>query len=415
MDQIRSFDRTAQYTLQKGKELKEEPSSPVPQDCIELSQEKARAVEGNQALLEKTVKSLPKVDIHRHLEGAIKPETVLAIAEKYGIELPANTLEELKPHVCFNSNDKSLLDFLKKFTVLSKLFVNTDAIREISTQCVRDAKEENVRAMELRFSPVSMAKAGNLDFRNVVDAIIEGVREGERETGITVSLTTIIPRNKGPQLGKELEILTRDYVEKGRLNYNLENPDESVTLPSVFSQVTAIDLANDEANFPADPYAPVFQESKADGVHRTLHAGEARGAESVRTAIEHCNAERIGHGIRAFEDPALVEMIIKGGIPLEMCPTSNVQTGAVDSLANHPLKKFYDMGGKATINTDDPGVCDTDLNKEFMKAITGIGCSLRDVENMTVFAIDAMFLPAPIKAALRSSIIADINRVNRNL
>jgi adenosine deaminase len=372
-------------------------ASPAPAaDAIELSWEKSRQVEADPALLMAAIRRLPKVDIHRHLDGAIKAETILRVAEKYGIELPAHTAAELKPFVSVTDQDKTLADFLKKFDIIGKLWVNTDAVREISRQCVLDAKEENIKAMELRFSPEIIAAPAGLGLRAVMDAVLQGVSEGEEETGITVGLTTVIPRHGGIENAKMVEDLTEEYMKKDH-------------------HFTSIDLACDEAKFPAGPYAPVFQESKEEGIHRTLHAGEARGAESVKTALEECHAERIGHGVRIYEDPALVSTIIEQGIPLEMCPTSNVQTGAVSSLESHPLKKFFDMGGRATINTDDPGVCDTDLNREYFKAITSMGCSLKDVETMIVYAVDAMFLPAPLKGIIHGQILDEINRVNRSL
>jgi len=415
MDRISNLPK--EIPVSRASEAREKGGeSPAPlQDRIELSPEKDLKVRSDENLLKSTIARLPKVDIHRHLEGAIKPETILRVAQKYGIELPADTVEGLKPFVCVTDKDKTLIDFLQKFRILDKVFVNTDAVKEISKQCVLDANGENVKAMELRFSPQSMAKAGNLSLNQVMDAIIEGVREGEKETGMIVGLTTVISRNRGLEKGQQIEDLTEEYIKKGLI----DNKEVELGTPDIlsrgFGQVTSIDLACDEANFPAGPYAQVFNESEREGIHRTLHAGEARGAESVHTAIEQCHAERIGHGIRSFEDPELVKTLVDKKIPLEMCPTSNVQTGAIDSIKNHPLKKFYDMGGRATINTDDPGVCDTDLNTEYMRAIKDIGCRLEDVENMVLYAVDAIFLPPPLKMALRTSIAAEIRNVNKGL
>ena len=388
---------------------------PAQGDRIELSSDTCARVQNDDRLLASIIDQLPKVDIHRHLEGSIRPETALKIAQRYEITLPATTPEALKPFMSVTDQDKTLSDFLQKFSLIRNLFASTEAIKEISKQCVLDAAKENIFAMELRFAPTSMAKAKNLELQEVMDAVIEGVREGEKETGIVVGLTTIIPRNKGIETARIVENLTEDYVEKGRIQFEEELQDEGDILEKGFGKVTSIDLANDEAGFPAAPYASVFLESEEEGIPRTLHGGEARGAESVREALEACHADRIGHGVRGFEDPVLMEEIVDRGIVLEMCPTSNIQTGAVDSLEHHPLKKFYDMGGKATINTDDPAVCDTTLGQEYTKAIKSIGCSLEDVENMILYAVDALFLPLPLKCALRQSIREEIMNVNRKL
>ncbi|MDQ7821532.1 MAG: adenosine deaminase family protein [Candidatus Eremiobacteraeota bacterium] len=378
-------------------------------DTIELSGAAPREGEKGTSSLSDTIKKLPKIDLHRHLEGSLRPETIIRMAGKYGISLPATTADTLKPYVCITEKDKTLGDFLSKFSPISELFVNTDAIREISTECVRDAKNENIRAMELRFSPMSMARKGKLDLKKVMDAVIQGVRQGEKETGIMVSLTVIIPRHKGAETGKMLEDLAEEYLKSGSVAACEGEPPQA---SGGYGRVNALDLACDEAQYPPDPYVPVFIESENDGLHRTIHAGEARGADSVRTAVEECHAERIGHGVRAFEDPALVQDLIKKGIVLEMCPTSNVQTGAVLSLESHPLKKFHDGGGKATINTDDPGVCDTDLNKEYEKALTRMGCTMEDLKSMILVAADAIFLPPPLKAALKESIKAELQALN---
>ena len=273
----------------------------LPADKIELSQEQCDKVEKNPQLLKEVIDKLPGVDIHRHLEGAIKPKTALRIAEKYGIELPAKTEEGITPYFCVTDKDKTLLDFLGKFKTIAKLWVSTDAIKEISTQCVLDAKDENIKAMELRFAPTSMAVEKNIPLKDVMDAVIEGVKEGEKQTGITVGLTLIIPRHKGVELGNELEQLTERYVKDGKVKFEEETSKPAGGQKKGFGYVTSIDLACDEANFPPDPYAPIFIESENDGIHRTLHAGEARGADSVRSALDKCHAERIGHGVRSFK------------------------------------------------------------------------------------------------------------------
>ncbi|MHC9539657.1 MAG: adenosine deaminase [Vulcanimicrobiota bacterium] len=415
MDRIHNLPREITTAKSSGFREQSEQSPTQSMDRIELSPDKDRKVTDDENLLKSTIARLPKVDIHRHLEGAIKTENILRVANKYGVELPANTLEGLKPYVCVTDKDETLTDFLKKFKIIDMIFVNTNAVKEVSKQCVIDAHSENVKAMELRFSPQAMAAAGDLSLNQVMDAVIEGVREGEKETGMIVGLTTVVSRRRGIEMAQQIEDLTEEYLKRDLIS-NVEGELGTADILSKgFNRVTSIDLASDEANFPAGPYAPVFNEAEREGIHRTIHAGEARGAESVRTAIDECHAERIGHGIRSFEDPALVRTLVEKGIPLEMCPTSNVQTDAIDNIKNHPLKKFYDMGGKATINTDDPGVCDIDLNTEYMRAIKDIGCSLEDVENMVLYAVDALFLPPPIKMALRTSIAAEIQKVNREL
>lgn len=354
--------------------------------------------------LRETIRDIPKVDLHRHLEGAIKPETIIKVAQKYGIELPSYDPEKLKPYVQVTDQDKTLIDFLKKFDIIGKLFVNKKAIREITEQCIADAKGENVKAMELRFSPMYMAASANMDMKDVVDAVIDGAKRGEKKYGVKTGLIMIIERQMGPDKGQSIEELAKQYGDSSLAPIKTETVGEKAALPGLRKGILGIDLANDEFHFPPGPYSAVFRAAEKDYLHRTVHAGEALGSDSVKVALENCGAERIGHGVRAMEDPELVKKLQQQGVTLEMCPTSNIQTQAVQDFKSHPLKKFYDQGLKVTINTDDPAVCDTDMNKEFERAILNMGCTLDDVKRMNLYAVDALFFPGPLKAALKSEI-----------
>jgi adenosine deaminase len=288
-------------------------------------------------------------------------------------------------------------------------------MEEISKQCVLDAHGEGIVALELRFAPNSMARLKNLDPGKVIEAVVRGVQAGERETGVVVSLVVIIPRYLSPEIGMQIEALARDHVNTGAAaSPKSTKTTKSPKRPS-FGRVIGLDLAADEARFPAPPFAPCFQAAEKDGLRRTVHAGEALGPESVIAALDLCRAERIGHGVRSFADPALVERLVKNGTVLEMCPTSNVQTGAVASLAEHPLKRFLALGGKATINTDDPGVCATDLNREFLIAARDLGLSLADLETCVLNAADAIFLPPAVRGAVRAAIHRRMDALNREL
>ena len=385
----------------------------APVQSAELTRAAAAQLARDPARLAEFVAKLPKVELHRHLEGAIRPETFIAVATKHGITLPAMTVEGLTPLVMMTSNDHTLADFLAKFKVISQIWVSYDVMEEISAQCVRDCHAEGVRAVELRFAPNSMARLKSLDPRKVTEAVIRGVRAGEKETGVVVSLTIVIPRYLPPATGLEIEALTREFVARGAAEFKQVRFGKDA--PLAFGQVNGIDLAADEARFPPEPFVPVFQKAEADGIHRTVHAGEALGPESVKVALDGCHAERIGHGVRVMSDVELTARIVKTGVPLEMCPTSNVQTGAVASFAEHPLKKFLDLGGHATLSTDDPGVCGTDMNTECRIAVEKLGCDPLDLENMMLNAADAIFLPPELKGALKSRIKDELAVLNAGL
>jgi len=305
--------------------------------------------------LEEVVARLPKVDLHRHLEGSITPETFLSLAEKHQIALPSHDLETLRPYLQITPTDKTLLDFLKKFDTIGLAFKNKEACRDATEGVIRDAARDNVKYLELRFSPIYMAAQYGLPLEDVMDGVVEGVANASAETGTKVGLIVIVERQMGPEKAKVAEQLAERYKDRG---------------------VVALDLANDEFHFPPGPYAEVFQQAKAAGLKVTVHAGEAGGADNVRTAIEALGADRIGHGVRAQEDPQVEQLVRDLRVPLEMNPTSNMQTGAASGWDTYPLQRFYKEGIPVTINTDDPAVSGITLSHEYQTAVEQCGLSV---------------------------------------
>lgn len=299
----------------------------------------------------------PKIDLHRHLDGNIRVATILDLARQHGIALPATTEETLRPYVQITEPAPGLMAFLEKFRWSVGVLADLAACRRIAYENVEDAKREGLDYVELRFSPWFMAQAHGLDVPAVVGAVVEGAAEGERDFGVRTRLIGILSRTFGADIAwQELEAL---------LAYR--------------GDLIAIDLAGDEAGFPAGLFRKHFTRVRDAGLHVTIHAGEAAGSDSVWDAIRLLGAERIGHGIRAIEDPALVEFLIDRGIGLECCPTSNVQTSTVPNYEAHPLRRFLEMGVLATINTDDPGISGIDLDYELEEAASAAGLSPEQV------------------------------------
>lgn len=321
--------------------------------------------------LGRLARSISKAELHCHLEGALTPETILDVASRHEISLPTHDLEELRPLVVYNSTDKDLLDFLAKFPVIGNVFVSQEAIDEITYSVVRNAAADNVHYLELRFSPVYMSLTHNVPLENVMEGVLSGVRRAEAHGDITVRLIGIAERQMGVVHAQEVLDLITPFKERG---------------------VVAFDLANDEYNYPPDPYADVFQEAKRRGFFITVHAGEARGFESVKVACGELGADRIGHGTRAYESRELVESLKVDRIPLEVCLTSNIQTGTAPSLAEHPFPTYLREGILVTINTDDPGVSGINLSHEFAVAASNYHLSLLDLDTLTRTAIDVAFL-----------------------
>jgi adenosine deaminase len=321
----------------------------------------------------------PLIDLHRHLDGSVRLETILDLGRLHKIPLPGNSLDELRPHVVVTTPQPGLIEFLAKFKWMTAVLADYDACRRVARENVEDAHREGIRYIELRFSPAFMADAHNLDPSRVTAAVIEGVREGEAATGVKANLIGILTRTYGPvRARRELRAL-------------LDHKNE----------ITALDLAGDEGNWPAELFVEHFKEGRGAGWQVTVHAGEAAGAQSIVTAIEQLGATRIGHAVRAAEDAAVMDLLRERRIGIEANLTSNVQTSTVPDYPSHPLKKFLESGLLATINTDDPGISGIDLAYELDVAAPAAGLNESQIIRALENAWEIAFLGPEEKARLR--------------
>lgn len=296
-------------------------------------------------------RTIPLIDLHRHLDGSVRLATVLDLGQRHGIALPARTLDGLRPHVQVQGNAPGVMEFIARFHWLLEVMASPEACRRIAYENVEDARAEGIDYLELRFSPWFMAERHGLDPTAVVEAIADGVAAGRRDFGVGVGLIGILSRTYGPEIARrELDCLLAHRAS-----------------------LVALDLAGDEARFPAALFTGHFRRARDAGWHVTVHAGEAAGAESVWSSIRDLGATRIGHAVRAIEDPRLVEYMVRHGIGVEANLTSNVQTSAVSSFAAHPLRRYLDAGVLANINTDDPAISGIDLRHEFDVAAPAAG------------------------------------------
>lgn len=326
-------------------------------------------------------KDLPFIDLHRHLDGSIRLETIIDLGRKHNLPLPSFEIEELRPHVQVVEPQPGVMAFISKFKWMVGVLADYDACRRVAYENVLDAEAEGLDYIELRFSPMFMAEPHQLEPASVVAAVAEGVQEGCVDSKIKANLIGIISRTYGPETGMvELEAL---LSQKGK--------------------ITALDLAGDEANFPAHLFVRHFARGRDAGWQITVHAGEAAGAESVWEAIDLLGATRIGHAVRIEEDPELKEALKARGIGIEANLTSNFQTSTVDSLSDHPLKGWLDEGLLATINTDDPGISNIDLPYEFDVAAPQAGLTDADTCKAQENALAIAFLSEKEKAALKAA------------
>jgi len=322
--------------------------------------------------------SLPFIDLHRHLDGSIRLETILDLGRQYNLSLPAGDVEGLRPFVQVTEPQPGVMAFIRKMQWMVSVLVNYDACRRVAYENVIDAQQEGLDYVELRFSPWFMAEAHALMPEGVVEAVIDGVETAARASGMRVNLIGILSRTYGPESARrELDAL-------------LQYRDHFV----------AIDLAGDEANFDGDLFVEHLRQAHEVGWEVTAHAGEAAGAESVWQAIRKLGATRIGHAVHAPEDPALIAFMASNRIGVEANLTSNVQTSTVSSYADHPLKYFIEQGIMATINTDDPGVSGIDLTYEYEIAAPAAGLTPDQIHQAQLNALEIAFLSVSEKLAL---------------
>lgn len=328
--------------------------------------------------------NLPLTDIHRHLDGNIRAQTILDLGRQYNLALPADTLDALRPHVQILDHEPDLVSFLSKLDWGVKVLASLDACRRVAYENMQDAAANGLHYVELRFSPGYMAMNHNLPVDGVVEAVIAGVREGSRDTGVQANL---------------IGIMSRTFGEDACLQ-------ELQALLAHRDGITALDLAGDELGFPGSLFLNHFNRARDAGWHITVHAGEAAGPESIWQAIRELGAERIGHGVKAIEDPALMAFLAGQGIGIESCLTSNIQTSTVASLAQHPLKQFLEQGVRASINTDDPAVQGVDIVHEYQVAAPAAGLSPAQIRQAQINGLEMAFLSAEEKQALRARVSA---------
>jgi len=322
--------------------------------------------------------SVPLLDLHRHLDGSVRLQTILELGEKFGVQLPGRTVEELRPHVQITGAVQDLLAFLARLDWMVGVLGDAEACRRVARENIEDAHREGLAYVELRFSPYYMARAHGLDQRTVIAAVAEGVREGCRTTGVKAKLIGILSRTFGVEsCTRELEALLAHREE-----------------------IVALDLAGDEKNWPAELFREHFRRGRDAGWQITVHAGEAGGAPSVWAALRELGATRIGHCVRAVDDPALMDYLREHRIGIEANLTSNIQTNTVRTLAEHPLKQFLTHGLLATINTDDPGVSAIDLSYELEVAAPAAGLTAAEILQAKKNALEIAYLSPGEKAEL---------------
>jgi len=323
----------------------------------------------------------PLVELHRHLDGNVRLETILDIGLAHDLPLPSNTLEGLRPYVQVTEAKPSILDFFNKFEWLVAVMLDYESCRRIAYENVEDARNEGIDYIELRFSPWFMSERYKLDPAGVVEAVVDGVQAGVKDFGIKANLIGIISRTYGPET----------------CMYELE------ALLTQKDAIIALDLAGDESHFPGELFIEHFKKARNAGWHSDPHAGEDAGPQSVWQAVRDLGAERLGHAVAAVQDAELMDYLAEHQIGVESNLTSNVQTSTVPSYAAHPLKTFLQNGIRATINTDDPGISAVTISHEYDVAAPQAGLTSEQILQAQKNALECAFLSKQEKQALIQS------------
>ncbi len=338
---------------------------------------------------EDLLRALPKAELHCHLDGSMRLKTILELAQEQKVKLPADDEAGLAKAIHMGEVCKSLEDYLIAFDVTLSVLQTEAALYRAAYELAVDASKENVKWLEVRYSPALHLQKG-LKMTTVVDAVLEGLRKAKRETGIKCGVLICGIRHMSPDTSVRLAELCVAYKNRG---------------------VIGFDLAGAEENFPATAHHAAFQLILKNNVNCTAHAGEAYGPESIAQAIHFLGAHRIGHGTRLREDGDLLNYVNDHRIPIEVCLSSNVQTGTIPDFLHHPIKFYFDYGLRVTINTDNRLMSDTTLTKEYLLAHKECGLSLEDITTIIVSGFKSAFLPFRQKQDMLKAVNAEIAEV----
>jgi adenosine deaminase len=333
-------------------------------------------------------RALPKTDLHVHLDGSLRPETVLELGRAERVPLPADDPEGLRSALGCGQRMESLEQYLKQFEVMLQVLQTEEALERVAFELAEDAHRENVRYMEVRYSPMLHTRRG-LKLTSVVEAVLHGLKRAHGTYGIEANVIICGIRDISPHASYEMAELAVAYKGRG---------------------VVGFDLAGAEADNPPKRHRQAFQLVRDNNINCTIHAGEAYGPESIAQAIHVCGAHRIGHGCRLVENGDLLHYVNDHRIPLECCPSSNVQTGAVRNLRSHPLKLYFDLGLRVTVNTDNRLITDTSVANELWLVHTRMRVPFREIKSIIISGFKAGFRPFHERQAVVRRVAAELDQ-----
>jgi adenosine deaminase len=328
---------------------------------------------------------LPKVDLHRHLEGSLRFETVRRLAREHGMDLPPTA--QLRSMVQVADDEPLTFEnFLSKFSTLRLFYRSPEIIALVTREAIEDAAADNIRYLEMRFTPVALSRAQGFSLAEVMDWVLAGARQADQDFGTKTRLVASINRHESVALAAQVSYLAAERIDQG---------------------IVGLDLAGNEADFPAEPFKELLASAQANGLHLTIHAGEWGSGANILFAIQELGAERIGHGVRILESPQAVALAGNLHTPLEICLTSNYQSGVISAVQAHPLPELLEAGLNVTINSDDPSISQIKLSDEYRLACEVLGLSLEQLRQRVIAAAEAAFLPPDERQKLVQSLQAE--------
>jgi adenosine deaminase len=335
------------------------------------------------------IQRLPKTDLHCHLDGCLRPRTLLELADEHGVRLPTRKLPILKRHLQAGRRTRNLREYLKIFDLTLKVLQEKAALYRVAYELAEDAAKENVRHLEVRYAPV-LHRRRRLPYEDIVDPVIAGLADAGKRYGMSTGVIICGIRSMNPRTSVGLAELAVAYKGRGVLGF---------------------DLAGQEKDYPATEHRAAFQLILTNNVNLTVHAGEAFGPSSISQALHQCGAHRIGHGTRLREDPDLLAYVNDHRIPLEMCLSSNVQTRAVKSLRAHPFGTYFRQGLRVTLNTDSRLVSGTTVSREIALAVKVFRLGPYELKRIVINGFKSAFLPYAQKARILRRLNLEIDQI----
>jgi adenosine deaminase len=336
---------------------------------------------------ENFIRTMPKVELHVHLEGSVRPETFLNLAKHHRVPLPAETIEGLREWYLFRDFDH----FIEIYMAISSCLRTPEDIEMLTREFITGQAQQNIVYSEVTFTPYNQLLNCRLGMHEQLDAVNRARAWGERELGVRMGMIVDIPRERSVEAGLEIARFVVDRYGDG---------------------IIALGLGGPEKGNPASKFREAFEMVHAAGVPCIVHAGETDGPPSIRDAIETARPRRIGHGVRCIEDPHLMAYLKETQIPLEVCPTSNVRLKVYPSIEKHSLPDLIDYGLNVTLNSDDPPLFNTTLTDEFIKCSAQFGWDRLLIHRLVLNALDVSLLPDPEKQILRESILRRFSQIS---